>query len=282
MYQKNKTMINHKHVPSDSLLKHKLDKTNALAFMLGGKATFTLKSLKTGDHFTYKIFNSTKWEGMKKVSDPDFKFVHLMTGKDNTRSYTYAGFIKRQGRGWVFVVDKGNTAKGRKALVTENTPGIVAFKFVWENFNMGVELPLLEFWSAGTCAGCGRMLTNEKSIELSMGPVCGSRHKALMAELNERIAERRTQAIQKIVVAKQNTTQPLLFTTETMKLKMPVIGKKYKSAVPVDYFVEGRGLNLGHVEGEVVKVVKNQVTLKNQLGNHYNISTSDFVNKNLL
>lgn len=194
--------MNHKYISSDSLLKHKLDNANALAFMLGGKATFTLKSLKTDVHFTFKVYNSTKVENFKKVSNPDFKFVHLMTGKDNTRSYTYMGFIKKYKGSWVFVLDKGNVEKRRKPKVDNDTPGVIAFTYVWEKLLNGIQMPMLEFWSAGTCSGCGRLLTNEKSIELSMGPVCGNRHKKLMEELNERILQRRNEGLQKIAEAK--------------------------------------------------------------------------------
>ncbi|MEO6305571.1 MAG: DUF6011 domain-containing protein [Bacteroidia bacterium] len=214
-------MISHKHSHSDSLLKHKLNNAEALAFMLGGKSTFTLKSLKTGKHFTYKVFNSKVFSNGSAVQNPDFKFVHLMTGSDNQISYTYMGFIKKQNSNWVFILDKGNKEKNRLAKLNENTPGVIAFNFVWDNLMIGREMPLLEFWSSGSCAVCGRLLTNEKSVELAMGPVCGPRNKKLMEELNAKINERKMQAVNKIVVQtqKKNPIQTKLFTTTEMNSK---------------------------------------------------------------
>ena len=214
-------MINHTHSKSDSLLKHKLNNADALAFMLGGKATFTLKSLQTGKHFTYKVFNSSKFANGVKTSNPFFKFVHLMTGSDNERSYTYTGYIRATGESWSFDIDKGNVEKGRKAKVTEQTLGVIALNFVFNNLLIGKEMPFLEFWSSGACSGCGRLLTNEKSLELSMGPVCLPRHKKLLKALEASIQARKMEAVRKIVLKTQQK-QPIqtrLFTTTEMNSK---------------------------------------------------------------
>src|SRR5262245_12280531 len=57
-------------------------------FVPGGKAYFTLRSIKTGTRFTYRVTAAEKggW------------FVSLLQGPDNWSNYKYMGFIGQRDR----------------------------------------------------------------------------------------------------------------------------------------------------------------------------------------
>ena len=134
------------------------------AFMHAGKAVFTVVSRKTGTRFTYRV---------RKADRPDFFFVDLLTGPENTADYAFIGTIGRrlQGDGcWAF-----QYSHRADSYSHENAPSVVAISWLVERLNY-VGRPLdpaqIEFWHAGTCARCGRDLTDPESIETGLGPVC--------------------------------------------------------------------------------------------------------------
>jgi hypothetical protein len=189
----------------DNLQTHKLDNADALAFILGGNSTFTLKSLQSGNHFTYKVNDSKrrdKYTG-KNERYPFLKFINVRIGA----SYVYMGTIQFRNGDWFFILDQGRKAGNgkpeRRAEVLATQKEVVAFTFVWERLWEGRTMPMLEFWAAAQCCRCGRKLTDEKSIEVAMGPVCGGKHKQMMIELEQRIAQRKQIAIQQIEQNKQ-------------------------------------------------------------------------------
>ena len=132
------------------------DRNDVLAFMQAGAAKFTLKSVKTGGRFTYRI---------KESNDGKVFFVSLLTGTNNENDYSYMGVI---GAGGEF----RRTAKSR---VTEESLGYQAFNWFWRQIASGSGSPLnpvVEFWHEGCCGRCGRALTVPESIERGIGPEC--------------------------------------------------------------------------------------------------------------
>jgi hypothetical protein len=127
------------------------------AFVLGGKATFTLRSLKTGTRFTYRV----------RISDDGaVAFVSLLTGADNEASYSYFGNIRpRNLTYW----------HGKKAKVSDSAPGAQAFAWFWSQLQRRQPMPELEFWHSGACARCGRRLTVPSSIASGFGPECATK-----------------------------------------------------------------------------------------------------------
>jgi len=128
-------------------------------FMRGGKATFTVRSKKTGVRFTYKVTTP-------KGDAHAVYFVRVLTGPDNYTNYKYIGYV----RGGTF------THGGAKAKAGPDAPSVVAFAYTHKAANGSNEtLPeALEFRHAGKCCCCGRKLTDPLSIELGIGPVCGN------------------------------------------------------------------------------------------------------------
>jgi len=131
----------------------------ARAFLLGGNATVTLVSTKTGTRFTYKI---------RANDEGDVFFVSLLSGPDNESDYRYLGRIAR-GVFW----------QGRKVPkpgdVGADAPSSLAFKWAWERLCKGVMLDSLEIWHEGRCGRCNRKLTVPASIASGFGPECAGK-----------------------------------------------------------------------------------------------------------
>ena len=122
-------------------------------FILGGNATFTVTSLKTGTRFTFKV---------RKPSDEAPHFVSLMNGPDNESNYAYLGTI----------FGDLNYRHGRKSRVTPDATSAKAFNWLWNHRNDSDLDTKIEFRHAGKCCCCGRKLTEPESIDTGIGPIC--------------------------------------------------------------------------------------------------------------
>lgn len=131
-----------------------LKQENALQFILGGNALFTVKYSKTGVRYTYKV--------LVERNDMESLRVYVMCGNDNTKDYKKIGYIKIQ-----------NTRPEYHPLsYTESLDSSVFFDNIFLNLLIGLYMPLLEIWHEGRCCRCGRTLTVPESIEMGIGPEC--------------------------------------------------------------------------------------------------------------
>lgn len=136
---------------------HKLTNVAQIkAFMLAGKATFTLVSKNTGARFTYK-------SRQRKEDQPHF--ISLMNGPDNTSNFVFFGSI----------FNKRDYRHGRRTMITEDAPSVRAFTWFWRALSHNVVPDSVEFWHEGTCGRCGRKLTVPSSIESGIGPECSKK-----------------------------------------------------------------------------------------------------------
>jgi Family of unknown function (DUF6011) len=130
---------------------------DAKAFALAGNAIITLQSLRTGEHFTYKI--------RAKQRDPRFPsvvyFVDLLSGPDNNSDYFYLGIIANG----EFRLTKGSRT-------TLDAPSFKAFRFFWRSTTLHPELLVRH---EGRCGRCGRTLTVPESIDRGIGPECAQK-----------------------------------------------------------------------------------------------------------
>ena len=124
----------------------KLSTDKALAYILAGNATVTLRSLKTGTRFTYQIVKAEK-----KVDStyPDTWFVRLLTGPDNTSDYKYLGMVR-----------DNKFRLTPKSSVPKEANSIVAFDWTLKKLAEHRESQNLEIWHVGRCGRCGRPLTS--------------------------------------------------------------------------------------------------------------------------
>jgi hypothetical protein len=127
----------------------------AKQFMLGGNATVTLVSTKTGTRFTYQIRGKD-----------DVHFISLLRGPDNEADYKYLGRLDAQGRLWI----------GRKVPkpgdIGPGAPASLAFAYAWGRVSAGLMRDSLEIWHEGRCGRCNRKLTVPSSIASGFGPEC--------------------------------------------------------------------------------------------------------------
>ena len=139
-----------------------------LAFMFAGDATLTFRG--EARRYTYLIQEGNLSEADKTAGRKPLYFVKVLTGSDNESDYTYMGMIKfgNQGRAPQFTL----TAASFRAHMTEATPCVAAFKWVFDRL-LANHLPSnVEIWHEGRCARCGRKLTDNISIERGFGPTC--------------------------------------------------------------------------------------------------------------
>lgn len=121
-------------------------------FIKAGKAIFTIKSIKTGKHLTFKV---------KKHQEKDIWFVSVLSGPDNESNYSYMGTIF------------GNDFRlTRNSKIGKDTVSFKAFNWMWNILKKNETPKDMEFYHEGFCGRCGRKLTVPESIESGFGPEC--------------------------------------------------------------------------------------------------------------
>ncbi len=136
---------------------------DARTYMLAGKATVTLVSVKTGTRFTYTIKAGA-------AEPPDVWFVSVLTGSDNEEDYRYLGRIDARMRFWA------GRRTPKPGDVGPEAPSSKAFAWAWSTAIGGGEIPAtLQIWHEGRCGRCARKLTVPSSIASGMGPECANK-----------------------------------------------------------------------------------------------------------
>lgn len=122
----------------------------AQAFIEAGRAKVSLRSLRTGKHFTYKI----------QQGEGAIWFVRGRTEHD----YVYLGYINPT---------QGFQPSIRVPMVVQASPMFKAWDWFWNEVSHHKRLhPLLEVWHEGQCGMCGRELTDPESVRSGYGPDC--------------------------------------------------------------------------------------------------------------
>lgn len=123
-------------------------------FMFAGKARFTLENTSKGTHLTYRV-SACK-------DKPGLFFVSVLTGSDNTNSYTYLGTIR-----------DGVYEHGRKSTISASAPSAKAFTLFYTLVSKQYPFPpSLAYHHEGRCGRCGRVLTVPESLRSGIGPEC--------------------------------------------------------------------------------------------------------------
>lgn len=139
----------------------KLEIENVQAFVAAGRAVFTLVSRATSERFTYRA---------KASKDGGVLFVGLLTGPDNTASYSYVGYIRRS------ELEIGPFVHGgAKARASVSAPSVKAFAWFWSRVVLAQSPEAsaqVEVYHEGHCGRCGRALTVPESIASGIGPEC--------------------------------------------------------------------------------------------------------------
>lgn len=141
--------------------KARLVEFNAVGnFLFAGKACVTLKSRKTGAHYTYKVAHK---------KDGDVSFVSLLVGPSNETDYRYLGLLPDNDTTRLRGVGRGKSCAGPDA------PSAKAFQYLLDFIWGKTKGEGLEVWHEGRCGRCGRKLTVPESIESGIGPECATK-----------------------------------------------------------------------------------------------------------
>lgn len=138
-------------------MEHRLTQKDAIDFIFGGAALFTVRDTEKGTRYTYKIAKSKS----NKEDKPPL-FVRVLSGSDNTKNYTFLGTI--------FGESKYQHSKKSKAR--EDAPSVRAIKWLLNRLVNQTLPDKIEIWHEGVCCRCGRSLTVPESIESGYGPEC--------------------------------------------------------------------------------------------------------------
>lgn len=138
-------------------------------FILGGYATFTLVSKRTGERKTFMVTEAPP----RNPNETGGYFVKLLTGPDNTGDYTYLCFLFKH-RDGTYQCKLNSKQWGESAFA--------AFTWLIRHTVNANQLVVqgrfheqAEFWHVGRCCRCGRDLTTPESIAAGIGPVCAER-----------------------------------------------------------------------------------------------------------
>lgn len=128
---------------------HPIKHSDALSFILAGKAIVTFLNTQSENRFTFKV---------KKSKEGDFYFVSLLT---NPETYQYIG-----------TVSNGVFRLGKKSKVSGDAQSVKVFDYVTKKLKSNTLPNFIEIWHEGKCGRCGRALTVPSSIESGLGPEC--------------------------------------------------------------------------------------------------------------
>jgi hypothetical protein len=143
------------------------DVVAARRYITAGRATVTLVSEATGTRFTYRVSTPRDKETGEPVTDGTL-MVGLLTGPDNTASYTWLGRIARN----ILWIGRKNPKPGD---ISKDAPSAKAIDYVWRHLLRGQMPPKAQIWHEGSCGRCGRKLTVPESVERGIGPDCAGK-----------------------------------------------------------------------------------------------------------
>lgn len=122
-----------------------------MLFLLGGKATFTLESKKTGKHYTFKAVTSDN----KKLI-----WISILTNGDE---YIYLGTVFTTSPNWIYKITAKSNPENKLHSILD---------WFFKLLNSNHLHPNLIFRHAGRCSRCSRKLTTPESLDAGMGPIC--------------------------------------------------------------------------------------------------------------
>jgi hypothetical protein len=131
-------------------------------FFFGGNATFTIESLKSGQHKTFKI---RRPEPTPMFPHPCY-FVSLLTGPNNETDYCYIGKVNEL---------TGELTLTRGSKRNEQIPDVVVFRWFMSHLFGDKILTNAVVHHEGRCGCCARKLTVPESIIRGIEPECAKR-----------------------------------------------------------------------------------------------------------
>lgn len=126
-------------------------------FLKSRKPMFTIKSLVTGNHFSYQL-KHPKRQGGDHLLTMSYIFSHPISGGHRK----YLGYVNWEGE----QVSAGMSGDDRD-------PAFIALawylRYLW---SLKIAPHSAQLIHSGKCGRCGRELTDPRSIETGLGPEC--------------------------------------------------------------------------------------------------------------
>lgn len=136
-------------------------------FITAGNATFTIRSTRTTQRFTFKL---------SKSEDGTAIFVNLLNGPDNEDSFRFIGTLFPSQSGIHIGLFRWVYRHSHKSNVSLNAASVAAFSYFMRVITLASRIPKeLEVWHEGRCGRCGRKLTVPESVASGLGPECEGR-----------------------------------------------------------------------------------------------------------
>jgi hypothetical protein len=148
-----------------------LGNDSALAFILGGNSTVTLKSLKTGTSFTYRVqkyFRPFLYGYVYRVKVKCLQSLSRPHSLNNDSDYVFIGTI------FPGDVPPPRFHHSSKSCISADAPSVKAFAWAFAHLAIGDHHSQLEVWHEGRCGRCNRKLTVPESIASGYGPECAT------------------------------------------------------------------------------------------------------------
>jgi hypothetical protein len=137
--------------------------SDVINYIEGGHGSLTIKSLKTGRHFTYR-FRAPKDDAADRL------FVKFLADGDQ---WIYLGMATLGRDGWTLRATKASPSKAADTAVFKALAWSL-YQLQQDHLN-DLVFDWAEFRHDGSCCRCGRTLTTPESIDRGIGPVCAEK-----------------------------------------------------------------------------------------------------------
>lgn len=132
-------------------------------FIFAGNAVFTIKSIASGEHYTFRMTRAEAKHPNEPA--PALWFVSLLTG---SRTFTYIGVFKQDN-----LTPTGRFYTTKASKVHNTSPCCIAFRWFMRHICERHHIPdKCEVRHEGHCGRCNRPLTHPLSIDRGIGPDC--------------------------------------------------------------------------------------------------------------
>lgn len=127
----------------------------AVPSVLTHNGKFTVKSVATGEHRTYRV----RTQDQDSRFAPGKRVIGILTGPDNTNDYLNFGFVTEKG---IEVWSRQSTKFAQHAkMLTNMLANVLTGK--------------IEVYAETKCRVCNRTLTTPESVKSGIGPICEGR-----------------------------------------------------------------------------------------------------------
>lgn len=137
---------------------------DALEYIIGQRAIYTLHNENSGNRFTYKTKQSKK--------NSNFLNIYVLTGPNNTRDYTLLGYINKST--WSFNPSKFSS-------ISSDAQSFKVFEWVYNRLRSNSLPEYIKAIHYNTCCRCGKVLTRPHTIAAGIGDDCAVMRQFSMA-----------------------------------------------------------------------------------------------------